>query len=75
MKIVENDTTIEVEDGSLVEDVFDIDKVVLIDGYAVARDYALSDGESVTSIEKGVMPSLETLKKLITARNTPNMQQ
>lgn len=49
------------------------DRVVIVNGFQTAEDLPLSEGDSVTVIEKGVFPPQDVLESMMAARHTPGV--
>lgn len=69
MRIIFNGKDIKF-DGERLSELTDKD-VKIVNGYMVSHDVMLKDGDIITAIDKGVMPSYEELQYMLSARNTP----
>ena len=49
--------------------------VVILNGFQTSADVLLRDGDSITAIEKGVMPPQDVLEHMMAARHTPHVHQ
>lgn len=47
--------------------------IFILNGFAIKENFALNENDKITLIRRGVMPSLEILKPMIEARNTPEL--
>lgn len=49
--------------------------VVILNGFQTAEELQLHDGDSITVIEKGVMPPQDVLEHMMAARHTPHVYE
>lgn len=49
--------------------------VMILNGYQTNEDLPLTEGDTVSFIQKGVLPSEDELESLMCARHTPNVHQ
>lgn len=49
--------------------------VTIVNGFQTAENLALTEGDSVTLIQKGVMPSPDELESMMCARHTPQVHE
>ncbi len=49
--------------------------VVILNGFQTGDDILLHDGDSITAIEKGVMPPQDVLEHMMAARHTPQVHR
>ena len=76
MRITVNGAPVETGCASLFALVPDrTDRVVIVNGYQTADDLPLSEGDSVTVIQKGVMPPADVLSHMLAARLTPGVYE
>ena len=76
MRIKVNGAPVETGCASLFALVPDrTDRVVIVNGYQTADDLPLSEGDSVTVIQKGVMPPADVLSHMLAARMTPGVYE
>lgn len=79
MKIQLNERTVEVESGTSLFALRDRIKpsadVVICNGAVASDDLPLSEGDSVSLIRRGEVPSGEELEALMAARHTPGVHQ
>ena len=48
-------------------------EVVILNGFQTSEDHPITEGDSVTVIQKGVMPDKEALESMMAARHTPKV--
>lgn len=77
MNIKLNEVPFEMAEGStlfgLRDDVKPAADVVILNGAAMSADVLLSEGDEVSLIQRGEMPSQEDLEALMAARHTPGV--
>ena len=77
MKIKVNESWQEVNDGSscyMVRDRFKANaNVIVLNGFPLSQDKQLKEGDTVSLIKKGEIPTMEELKALMIARHTPGV--
>lgn len=77
MKILLNESLLEVVDGCTLFQVRDTNKpgadVLIYNGAAVVDDVVLSEGDSVNLIKRGEIPPADELEALMVARHTPGV--
>ena len=74
MHILYNGQSLETEARSLFALVpAHAQRVVILNGFQTSADLPLSDGDTVTVIEKGVFPPQDILQSMMAARHTPGV--
>lgn len=78
MKIQLNGKTVETDCQTLFElrdRNFSPDCITICNGFQTSQDIPLSEGDSVSIIKKGVMPSRDELESMMAARHTPAVHE
>lgn len=78
MKIDLNGRTVETPYMTLFElrdSIFSADCITILNGFQTASDAQLHDGDTVSIIKKGVMPSYQELESMMSARHTPEVHK
>lgn len=78
MKIQLNGKTVETDCKTLFElrdRHFSPDCIAISNGFQTSQDMPLSEGDSVSIIKKGVMPSRDELESMMAARHTPAVHE
>ncbi|MDY4574100.1 MAG: sulfur carrier protein ThiS adenylyltransferase ThiF [Intestinibacter sp.] len=79
MKIFFNEALAEVTENTTAYQFRDwVDKnydVVVLNGFPLSQDKILSEGDRITLIQKGKVPSKDELEALLIARHTPNIHK
>ena len=79
MKIFLNEVSTEVDENTTAYQFRDIvDKncdVVVLNGFPLSEDKILCEGDRVTLIQKGMIPTEQELEALLIARHTPNVHE
>ncbi len=79
MKILLNERSLEVEQGETIfrlKDHFKPDAdLVVYNGFPLAKDVNLEEGDSIQLIRRGETPALEDMEALMMARHTPGVHQ
>lgn len=79
MKIIVNEKEIFEKDESTAFKIRDKVKndadIVILNGFPIKKDYALSDGDKLTLIKRGEIPEKEELEALVVSRHTPKVHE
>ena len=76
MKIILNGKSVDTQCTKLSEirdNYFDSECITILNGFQTSENIHLSEGDNVSIIKKGVMPSEEELESLMAARHTPEV--
>ncbi len=78
MKITLNGAAFETECKTLFElrdSNFSSECIAILNGFQSTEDISINDGDTVSIIKKGVMPSFDELESLMAARHTPAVHE
>lgn len=79
MQIRINERSVEVAEGAMLFALRDAERpdadILILNGAAMAADAALSEGDEVSLIQRGVAPSEDELEALMVARHTPGVHE
>lgn len=78
MKIVLNGVITSTESTTLLklrDSCFSEECITILNGFQTSEDMQIHDGDTVSIIKKGVMPSYDELESMMTARHTPRVHQ
>ncbi|OOM73484.1 sulfur carrier protein ThiS adenylyltransferase ThiF [Clostridium sp. BL-8] len=79
MKIIVNEKEVLEKDDATAFEIRDKIKsdadIVILNGFPIKSDYALSEGDKLTLIKRGEIPSKEELEALMVSRHTPKVHE